>query len=118
MNEFWTLISGGLSIQWYLAAFLFALLGFIVRWYILALKGIKSNPDSPAKFDWSYWWTHNKMKIAGIFVNWIIVFLCLRFAFDWFQLAPSMVLAVGIGIGFDWFFNFMVKMVNKKPVMK
>ena len=115
MNEFWTLITGGLSGYWYLAAFAFALMGFAVRWYIRALSGIKNNPDSPVKFDWSYWWAHNKMKLAGIFVNWIIVFLCLRFSQEWFQLAPSMVLAVGIGICFDWFFNFVVKMSKGKP---
>ena len=114
-QEFIDLVTGGLSGWWYLSAFFFALLGFIVRWYIRALQGIKNNPNSPAKFDWKYWWQHNKMKIAGIFVNWIIVFLCLRFSQEWFGVIPSMILAVTIGICFDWFFNFIVKLSKSKP---
>jgi len=107
---------GGLSPQWFAAAFLFALMGLFIRWYIRALSGVKNNPNSPAKFSFAYWWANNgKMKIASIFATTVIVFLCLRFSYEWFTLAPSMVLAVGIGIGFDWFFAFMVKLVNKKP---
>jgi hypothetical protein len=116
MNEFWTLITGGLSFQWYIAAGIFALMGLFLRWYIHTLQGIKNNPETPAKFSWAYWWANNgKTKIMSVFATAIIVFLCLRFSYDWFTLAPSMVLAVAIGIGFDWFFAFIVKMVNKKP---
>jgi hypothetical protein len=117
MNEFWTLITGGLSLQWYLAAFVFALMGLFLRWYIKTMKGVKTNPDTPSKFSWAYWWANNGSRtLVSIFATAIIVFLCLRFSFEWFTLAPSMILAVTIGICFDWFFQFIVNLSQKKPV--
>ena len=116
MKEFMDLIFGGLTGWWYLAAAVFAMMGLFLRWYIRAMSGVKNNLESPDRFSWSYWWNNNgKMKFASIFATAIVVFLCLRFSQEWFELAPSMILAVTIGICFDWFFAFIVKLSKGKP---
>ncbi len=119
MNEFWVNILGTFSPLWYAAAFVFALFGLFIRWYIRTRIGIRTNPDSPDKFSWSYWWANNgSKKIASVFATAIIIFLCLRFASDWFGIAPSMAFAVGIGLAFDWFLDFVKRMTQKKNAAK
>ena len=107
MNEYWTLILGGLSIAWYAAAFTFNFLGQFIRWGVTAHYGAKTNPTSPPKFNFRYWWYNNgKKEIIRVLVIAAMVFATLRFSFEWLQLTPSMALACGLGLAVDllWYF--------------
>jgi hypothetical protein len=117
MEEFIKLITGGQQWYWYAAAFFFALLGLFVRWSVLTRNGIKNNPESPAKFDFMYWWENNgKRKVVSVLTTFVVIFLCLRFATDWFGIVPSMAFSVGIGLAFDWFLDFVKKLTQKQGI--
>lgn len=112
MDKFWELIFGSNPWYWYAAAYVFALSGLFIRWAIKTNNGIKNNLDTPDWFDWKYWVKHNLVRsLKSIFVTIIVVFLCLRFASEWFGVVPSMVFAAGIGLAFDWFLNVIKKKV-------
>lgn len=115
--EFKELVLGTVSFQWYLAAFFFSFLALFVRWAVKTNNGIKFNLESPDTFSWKYWIENNlitKLKSIGLTVA--VVFLCLRFASDWFGIVPSMAFAAGIGLAFDWVLDYIKKRTKGSPV--
>ncbi len=114
MGEFKTLIFGNFSFVWYIASFFFASLGLFIRWRFMAKQGVKNNPNSPEHFSWEYWFEHNLWpKLLSVLTTIVIVFLCLRFAGDWFGVVPTMAFAVVLGLAFDWFVDFVKKLSQK-----
>ena len=118
MTEFKELVFGNVTGVWYLAAFFFSFVALFVRWAIKTSGGIKSKTNgSPGEFSWEYWFENNfvtKLKSVGLTIA--VVFLCLRFATDWFGIVPSMAFAAGIGLGFDWILDYIKKKTQKSPV--
>ena len=114
MKEFTDLLLGSFDVVWYIAAFIFAALGLFIRWSILTRRAIKWNPDTPDKFSWTYW-LHNNLwpKAVSVLTTIVIVFLCLRFAGEWFGVVPTMAFAVVLGLAFDWFVDFIKGMTKK-----
>lgn len=117
MKEFLDNIFGTLTVFWYLSAFVFALIGLFIRWYVKTNMGVKNNPETPDKFSFRFWLQNNFFrKFTSVLTTMLVVFLCLRFASDWFGVLPSMGFSVVIGLAFDWFFDFVKKLINKVPV--
>lgn len=119
MEEFWKLVLGNVSWWWYLAAFFFSSLGLFLRWAWRTNRGVKTNPNSPDKFDWNYWIVNNlKPKLISVTTTIVVIFICLRFASDWFGIIPTMVFAFIIGVALDWFIDFIKNIPNRqKPYM-
>jgi hypothetical protein len=113
MKQFMDLISGTLSVAWYAAEFVFAFIGLFIRWSITAYMGVKNQTNnSPDRFSWNYWWTHNaKLEAVRIIRTVLIIFVCLRFSVEWFNIPVeyNMSLACGIGLAFDWVLYFIKK---------
>lgn len=110
-EQFVTTLSGeDITTGVYFASFLLVAIGLFIRWYIATIRGIKRNPDSPAKFDFMYWITHNWLsKLLSVAFTVAITYCTLRFIPEltqWmgFKIPPlsTACLAVGIGVCFDW----------------
>ena len=114
MEELNELIFGEYDAVWYIAAFFFAALGLFIRWRFTAMRGVRKNPNSPDTFSWEYWFENNLWpKVLSVITTIVIVFLCLRFASDWFSIVPSMAFAVVLGLAFDWFVDFIKKLMKR-----
>ena len=103
----------GNKLTWvgYAGALIFTFMGLYLRWYFKAKDSIKTDPNTPDKFNFSYWLRDNLLpKLAGIMATLIIIFLSLRFATEYFGLIPSMAMAVVVGLCFDWFMDFLKKL--------
>ena len=103
----------GSKLTWvgYTGALIFTFMGLYLRWYFKAKDGIKTDPNTPDKFVFSYWLRDNLLpKLAGIMATLIVIFLSLRFATEYFGLIPSMAMAVAVGLGFDYFMDFLKKL--------
>lgn len=113
MNEYLGYILGTLSVAWYFAAFTFNFIGMFIRWALTAYNGVKSNPVSPPKFSWSYWWYNNgKKELINLLLIVAMVFVILRFCTEWLNVAPSMAIACGLGLAVDllkYFFRKKIK---------
>ena len=117
MKNFLDLVLGTFPLYWYAAAFFFASLGLFLRWAWRTNKGIKNNPESPSKFSWAYWIENNlKAKLISYFTTVIVVFVTLRFFFDWFGSIPLMSTAFAIGLCIDWVVDF-IKNKSQKPLV-
>jgi hypothetical protein len=92
----------------YVSCFIFVFFGLIIKWYVQTRKGIKTNPRTPVKFNFKYWFWDNLLpKLQSLLVSGIIIFVCLRFSVEWFKMLPSMLFALGIGLGFDFLIDFV-----------
>jgi hypothetical protein len=97
-----------LTLVGYASCYFFTLIGLFLRWRFTTIKAINNNLRTPEKFSLKYWITDNLLpKLLSIMTTGIIIFICLRFAFEWFGYFPSMLFALIIGIGFDWFYDFI-----------
>jgi hypothetical protein len=114
MNEFKDLMLGNYDLIWYVAAFVFSFVGLFIRWSLRTRRAIKWNPDSPDKFSWSYWLQNNLWpKLVSVLTTVVIVFVCLRFAGEWFGVVPTMAFALIVGLAFDWFTDYVKKLTKK-----
>ena len=92
----------------YISCYIFVFFGLIIKWYIQTKKSIKTNPRTPEKFSFKYWFWDNLLpKLQSLLVSGIIIFVCLRFSVEWFKMVPSMFFALGIGLGFDYLIDFV-----------
>lgn len=108
-KEFTRNILGG-TLTWvsYFSAMVFTIIGSFIRWYWKTYDAVKNNPNTPNKFSFSYWLKDNALpKLAGLVTNLMVVFVCLRFSVELFNIPFSMLLALGVGLLFDWFFDFL-----------
>ena len=113
----WQNLLGGLDLADYISAFLFAFVGLFLRHRLIVVrKAIKNNPDTPNKFNWAYWFKNNFMtKLNVIWTNIAVIFVMLRFSFDWFGVEVSMVAAFVLGLSIDWAYDFIRKLQKKVP---
>ena len=105
---------GELSISDYITAFIFALMGLIIRQYFVIKKSIKTNKKTPDNFDPKYWFKHNFFtRTTGVLVTVIVIYLCLRFSVEWFGMKVSWGLSFTLGFSFDYILDFIRKKQNK-----
>lgn len=115
-SEILTAILGNLTMVNYIVGFFFVFLALILRWIWRTLDGIKNNPESPHKFDFWYWWEDNfKPKLLSFIANMISVYLIFRFADDFIGTTFSYVLALGVGLGLDYYVGVLKKKLNPVP---
>ena len=114
-NEVKQNVLGGLSVGFYLSAFLFSFIGLFLRWYWTVRTGIKNNPESPNTFSWKYWVENNLIpKMLSVISTFFILYIGLRFSVDLFGVEASMFFAFAIGICFD----FLVSKINSIKLTK
>lgn len=116
-GEFTENILGSLTISFYLAAFVFAFLGLIIRHFLIVVpRGIKNTPDSPTKMDWRYWFANNFMtKMTVMLTNIIVIFIFLRFSNEWLGFKASMLFSFVLGLSIDWAYDLIRKLQKKVP---
>lgn len=109
-QEFLNYLFGNATAVTYAAAFVFVIFGLIIKWYIEVKKGVKTNPETPERWDWRYFVSNNLFKKSfSILANIIIAFVALRFSTEIFNIPLSMAFALVIGIGFDEVINRISK---------
>lgn len=109
INTLKTNILGDLKPIDYVSCFIFVFIGLFLKWSFQTKNAVKNkNNDTPSKFSFKYWiWDNFLPKLQSLTTDVIIIFLCLRFAYEWFGRYPSMGFALAIGIGFDFFYDFV-----------
>lgn len=99
MEEFKQLILGEVSVAYYAAAEVFALLALIISLWLHSKKRDASSPTTPQKFSWGFlFWDNFKRIIVGQ----ITMFLVFRFATEFLGRKLDMWMAVGIGAGLSF----------------
>lgn len=115
-NEIMDNIMGALSLGTYISAFFFAGLGLFLRHAIIVRKAVKTNPDTPQKFNFQYWFKNNFMtKMTVVLTNIVVIFLMLRFSVEWVGMEVSMAFAFIVGLSIDWAYDIIRKMQKKVP---
>lgn len=113
-TELLKLITGDVAIITYLGAYIFVFMGLVIKWYIQIRKGVKTNPNSPDKFNLNYFIANNLFtKLFGIFASIIITFVALRFSVEIFNIPLSMFFAFLLGISFDFVIDKVSAVQNK-----
>jgi len=113
-QELINLILGEATVVTYIAAFLFVLMGLVIKWYFKIKSAVKTNENSPAVFSWGYFIGQNLFtKLFSILANMIICFVVLRFSTELFNVPVSMLFALSVGMLFDYFVDFLRKWQGK-----
>jgi len=102
MKESLNLILAGATWMDMFVYFGFAYIGLILNLYIDVKKRKPKSPNSPFKFDWSYWWADNKERLpVSIALIPLFVILCNAggFILTFIGLPDVMNIAVAFGIG-------------------
>lgn len=97
-NEFSSLLTGGHTAAFNLAAFMFVLFGATINVMYDALTRNVSSDDTPEKWEWKYFWTHNLGRFA---LNLLMALAVVRFFDDWTGKQPTMQHCFLIGLVFD-----------------
>lgn len=101
-QELINLILGEATIVTYIGAFLFVLMGLVIKWYFQIKSAVKTKENTPKRFSWNYFISDNLFtKLFSILANFIICFVALRFSTEIFNVPVSMIFALTIGLGFD-----------------
>lgn len=110
------LLGENLTIAVLIAAYIFAFFGMILRWFFQYNKYGKKNPDSPAKFSWSYWIKDNVLpKLAAVLATIIIIFVSIRFPQELFGTVFSYGYSFAVGMSLDYI-SSILKNIKVKPV--
>ena len=83
----------------YVYAEILALLALFVSVYVTVAKGVQTNPTSPAKFSFRYWWLNNSSKIFRDIAILILIFFLCRLSNEYFAQAFNFLYAVTLGAG-------------------
>lgn len=112
----------GNTLDWadYVTCFFFAFLGLLIRTGIRTKSGIKNNKNgTPEKFNWIYWIRDNVLtKLSSMMFIFVVIFVTLRFSMDWFGQYPSMAFSFVVGLGIDYFIEFLKKIQPKLSILK
>lgn len=95
-------MTGGLPQAEISAAVTFALLGLILMTAINVRKGILNNPNTASTFKLSHfgWDTFIRVVISAV-ITMIVIFISIRFVYDFTGKTLTMFYAFGIGLGID-----------------
>lgn len=108
MEEFKTLLLGPVSVAYYMAAEVFAVMAIILSLYASSKKRDPDSSSTPYKFSWLFLIWDNLKRIV---VGQIALFLIFRFASEFIGRALNMWMSVGIGffvtIGLDQLIGFI-----------
>lgn len=118
LTEFKELILGGLKAVDYYAAFVFAFIGMLIRWFITTRKGVKTSSDTPNKFNVWFWLRDNaKDKLLTIAGTIAVIFVFMRFPYDLAGWEFSMFFAFIVGLFLDYFIDLLEKLKpERKPI--
>lgn len=118
LKEFKELILGGLKAVDYYAAFVFAFIGMLIRWFITTRKGVKTSSDTPNKFNLWFWLRDNaKDKLLTIAGTIAVIFVFMRFPYDLAGWEFSMFFAFIVGLFLDYFIDLLEKLKpERKPI--
>lgn len=125
MTELKELLTGGHSGQAFVAAFLMALLGIVLRALVSALTRDVHSKRTPIHFDWVFFIRDSAMRLALVI---IVTYLFLRFGvtlvpyfgFDPAILDsnPALFVALGIGLFNDWIVKKIQNKIKEKQKEK
>ena len=98
-----------MPVETFIAALVFAFLGWTIYKYVTAKTRVKHSTKSPVKFSWKYWFTDN---IDEAFIHAVLLYTVVRFAPDiikyldadsvaFFQSADHMAIYLGVGFLFS-----------------
>ena len=120
LMEFKSKVMGDLDLADYLFGFFFAGIGLFFTWVYKTRKSIKTNPETPVKFSWSYWFKDNLIpKLLSVISTMLVIFVSLRVAYyvggQIFigGTVMSVIYSIGIGLSLD---TIIDKIMSIRPV--
>lgn len=95
-------MTGGLPSAEIWAAVTFALLGLILMTAVNVRKGILKNPNTANKFSWQHFGWDTVFRIfLSTLITMIVIFISIRFVYDFTGQTLTMFYSFGIGLGID-----------------
>lgn len=95
-------MTGGIPSGEIWAAVTFAMLGLILMTAVNVRKGIVKNPNTASTFKWQHFgWDTATRVILSTIITLIVIFISIRFVYDFTGNTLTMFYAFGIGLGID-----------------
>lgn len=98
INEVLLELLGNYKLSFYIANFIFVLLGVLISVRLHAFSRDKSSKNTPYKFSWKFLVQDNLIRIITSMAT---VFVVIRLGSDLLGLTPTYPLAVIMGLSFD-----------------
>ncbi len=92
------IILGGMTFNYFIAMFLFALVGVIINLFSDVQRRNKSSKNSPKEFSFKYWWKDNWKRVTATIV---LLPIALLTTTDMFGVELTNGVAISIGFGAD-----------------
>lgn len=109
---------GGLEPWQYAVGFIFTSLGIIFMWLYLANRSRRKNPNTPNKWSWKLFFSVDNVvtRVRTLLLSILTIYISFRFAEPLTQSNFSMFYAFGVGVGLDYFTDFIAGLNKKKIV--
>lgn len=99
---------GGLSKADLISAFILAFLGMFIRWAYRTLKAVKTNEQTPNKFNLNYFIQSSAHKLMRVMANLAVAYIFFIFCRQLLGMELTMIIAFFIGLFIDYLADYLM----------